>query len=214
MRSIGIILAALLFCSVSVANAQDKKEVIYTVKLDSASLDKQLRKIEGISFQIDTNYQIVTVTYLEDEKIVGKIDKVKKKVNAILVEYVTPEVEVKPPVQWNFDPEIDNFLNIENESIFTDKFMKNLFVEQIHPRSRDYYTLIKNIYDFSVLLTEVDVDRMPLVQRKDKLAEAKEIFDVANTANELFISALSKRQKEFFKQQAKKYERLYKELYE
>ncbi|MDR2684521.1 MAG: hypothetical protein LBB53_03965 [Prevotellaceae bacterium] len=222
MKYTGIILAMLLFCTVSFASTKGTQEnskdtttskAVLTVRLDSASLDKALRKITGVAFIIDTKNQIVSVTYPNDRKTAEALNKLKKKVDAVLVSYVPPKAEAKSVEQWTYDPKIDKWLNIEDESIFTDNFMPNVLAEQVNPNRRQQFLLVKNIHDYAVLLTQVDEERMSLAQRKNKLSDAKAIFETVNETNAIIISPLSKSQKDFFKHQAQKYERLYKELY-
>jgi len=236
MKSIKIILITLLFCSVSFVNAKNGTQVIttsdtLTVKIDSANLDKRLRKIKGVSsVKIDTEKQTVVIEYQNDKKTIQEIDKVKKKNNAILVESVVAEKMVekslegktvkeevkKTPVEqlWRFNPDFDKFLNIEDESIFNTKFM-DIQQTQIHPRSWNYYLLIKNIHELEILLSEVSKTTLgQKTQAKDKLTKAKRIMDEIDKTNGLILNSLSKIQKSFYFNLTDEYERLRKELYD
>ena len=210
MKNIKIILAVLLYFYVSIVTAQTMtiptqqrnfSTEILTVKLDSASFDKELQKIGGVILEIDPQTQIITITYPNNQRTLNSIEALKNKnFDAVLINYIEPETraEEKPVEQWSFDPEIDKFLNIQDESIFTDRFL-NEQIEQIHPRSKDYYLLIKNIHNLGTLLSEVQ--KMTFGQRSQarvKLAEAKELIDIINKTNDLLINYLSKMQKSFF----------------
>jgi hypothetical protein len=66
-----------------------------------------------------------------------------------------PEVPVST---YKYNPEIDRLLNIEDTSIFSNNRLKEFKVEEIHPRSIDYYNLIRNISILDSVLFEIAVN--------------------------------------------------------
>ena len=63
--------------------------------------------------------------------------------------------EPEQPINLEYDPKIDVFLNIEDSTIFSDEKYLDLEDEKIHPRSLSYYSLIKYIYQFKKKLEEL-----------------------------------------------------------
>lgn len=54
-----------------------------------------------------------------------------------------------------YKPEIDEFLNIEDTTIFGSRF-KRCNMQEIHPSRINYYNLIQTIYDLNVILKSVE----------------------------------------------------------
>ena len=71
-----------------------------------------------------------------------------------------------------YDLSIDDFLNIEDETIFSDNIFLKIEKQQIHPRSYKYYCLINDIYQFSKMLDEY-LD----LYKDSKFEEAKQKLD-------------------------------------
>jgi hypothetical protein len=160
--------------------------------------------------EIDTKSPIVTVKYDgQDEKIRDKIeDRIQKIKNVRLLEYVKPDEKPVEVEQIKLDPEIDKFLNIEDESIFDEKFM-DLSVEQIHPRSKGYYIMVSNIYKLNNLSKEMsDLKYEQTDEAKEILEQVSAIIYEINS-DEHNKSFLSESQKKFCINLANRFNKFY-----
>jgi len=112
--------------------------------------------------------------------------------------------------------EIDYILNINDISIFTSGF-KCIPLEEIHPRSRDYYSLIKNIHDLRDLLTSIDGKSIvQLSQIKTDLAQVRLLIDTINsfatTDKRKVADFLTEPQKQFYRSLVDHYNEIYKQI--
>ncbi|MBR6067082.1 MAG: hypothetical protein IKP45_04715 [Bacteroidales bacterium] len=95
------------------------------------------------------------------------IDNVKKKLKKYysLSEYHEPvqmvdaksqeKVEIKS-AEKRYATEIDDFLNIEDSTIFRENFMDGLTESQVHPRSRKWWQLIVLIHSLDTSLKKIE----------------------------------------------------------
>jgi hypothetical protein len=224
MKTINIILLS-LFC-VTVHNAQDKKDFItdtLTLRWNEVPLKESLQKIGINDFTIDNEKQILILSYPDVPKTIAKVDRLKGKVNGILVPYIAPKVETPKTVvvtevmvekkkQPKYDPKIDEWLNIEDSSIFLENFMPEVTETQVNPNRRAQFNLIKNIRTCTLMLEEVEKATNE-EDKKNKLSETKKVFDEVSKVDRLITQPLSREQKDFYLQQAKKYETLYSSIY-
>ena len=226
MKNLKIILVS-LFC-VTVHNAQDKKEFItdtLSLRWDEEFLKESLQKIGiGINdFTIDNEKQILILSYPDVPKTIAKVERLKGKVNGVLVPYIAPKVEtpktavvtevmVEKKKQPKYDPKIDEWLNIEDSSIFLENFMPEVTETQVNPNRRAQFNLIKNIRTCTLMLEEVEKATNE-EDKKNKLSETKKVFDEVSKVDRLITQPLSREQKDFYLQQAKKYETLYSSIY-
>lgn len=224
MKNLKIILVS-LFC-VTIHNAQDKKDFItdtLTLRWDEGLLKESLQKIGINDFTIDNEKQILILSYPNVPKTIAKVERLKGKVNGVLVPYIAPKVETPKTVavtevmvekkkQPKYDPKIDEWLNIEDSSIFLENFMPEVTETQVNPNRRAQFNLIKDLHTCTLLLEEVEKTTNE-EDKKKKLSEAKEIFYKIYNLNSNIVAPLSREQKDFYIQQAKKYETLYSSIY-
>jgi phosphopantetheine adenylyltransferase len=139
--------------------------------------------------------------------------------------------DIPAPVE-KFNPETDKFLNVEDEAIFTSRF-KNYLLEEIHPRSRDYYLMIKSIHDLSdylmnteKILSNSNIEKVVkdmnlpretvtlLLQEsaKKELKKAEQkLDDIIPFAK--YVDSLSAQQKQYYRMLKDKFNELYKQIY-
>jgi hypothetical protein len=226
MRNKKNLLIIVFICSILYANAQEAKtdsmEVVaskrsFIIKTDSATLTKKLLDIQGVSaVEIDTKNQIVVVKYdSTNQKVLDRIYKINEKINTKLVDYVKPAEKPVAVEQIKFKPEIDKFLNIEDESIFSDDKSMNFSEEQIHPRSKDYYLLICNISRLKNLLNEIsDLSIGKKQEAKNKLSAALKIINTINDeTDKCYKLPLSQKQKDFYINLVNEFNKLYADIY-
>lgn len=168
------------------------------------------------------------------------IDNVKKKLKKYysLSEYHEPVQMVEPKSQEKFEiksawkryaTEIDDFLNIEDSTIFREKFMDGLTESQIHPRSRKWWQLIDLIHSLDTYLKKIEEsvssekvkkladdygvtlnDAYNLLQGKAKEDMCKAnymMYEFSNYSDE--IKVLSEEQMKFYKNVKKRCNELY-----
>ena len=223
MKNLKIILVS-LFC-VTIHNAQDKKDFItdtLTLRWDEGLLKESLQKIGINDFTIDNEKQILILSYPDVPKTIAKVARLKGKVYGILVPYIAPKVETPKTTvvtevmvekkQPKYDPKIDEWLNIEDSSIFLENFMPEVTETQVNPNRRAQFNLIKDLHTCTLLLEEVEKTANE-EDKKKKLSEAKEIFYKIYNLNSNIVAPLSREQKDFYIQQAKKYETLANTIY-
>lgn len=224
MKNIKIILIS-LFCA-TINYAQDKKEFItdtLSLRWDEEHLKESLNKVGIKDFMIDNEKQILILSYPDVPKTIAKVARLKGKVYGVLVSYIAPKVEtpktavatevmVEKKKQPKYDPKIDEWLNIEDSSIFLENFMPEVTETQVNPNRRAQFNLIKDLHTCTLLLEEVEKTANE-DDKKKKLSEAKEIFDKIYNLNSNIVAPLSREQKDFYIQQAKKYETLANTIY-
>lgn len=167
------------------------------------------------NYWIDGQTFVVTCKNTRDN-----IDKVKNAAQASAqpsVEIVSEKKEKEPVVapvvipKEMYNPEIDLFLNIEDERIFSDAKFMILDKQQIHPRSYKYYCLIRNIYEFGKKLKTVQINGLQQPEQSkimvDEMSELAE--QISSDEYKLERTWLSQKQKDYYNQLYKKYEEIW-----
>ena len=187
MKKLKIILSILFTCSILSGNAQDKDkkeettdniafQMALTIQIDSAALSKTIRKIKGVSdVRIDNKKQIVFVTY-SDSASINTILQLNK-LDASFIKYVEQipiekPVVVQKPVATEQPSErqrLNDFLDSKDSAIFDSKFtnLSQKQIEGLHPRDRNYYLLIRNIYNLRGILSNMDKKKSELVNSEN-----------------------------------------------
>ncbi len=192
-----------------------------SVKADSAEMYQKLQKIKGFSeLKFDKKKQIANIIFSDSaaiQEILGSVyfkaclEKLPEQKNDIL------EVSSQNKEQFSENQKINILLDLKDVSILNEKFvdLEPKQIDELHPRNKNYYLLIKRIHDLKILLKEISL--MPFGQKsiaRIKIAKAKGIIDEANKTNITTINFLSIEQKNFFGDLVNQYNLLYKEIYE
>lgn len=169
------------------------------------------------AFGIDENY--ITVVCKNSPDI---IEKVISAVRASAVEYVVIEkpaieepiqpIKEQPRIKEKYDPVIDVFLNIEDESIFSDAKFISLDEQQIHPRSYKYYCLIRDIYEFGKILKKAkSLDFQQLMEEGKQMVDEMSILAerISGDNYNLERSFLTKKQKDYYNNMRKEYVKMW-----
>lgn len=117
----------------------------------------------------------------------------------------------EPKTKDKYDPDIDKFLNIEDESIFSDSKFKTISKQQVHPRSYKYYCLISDIYEFRKKVEKATQLGFQQVE------QAKTLVDEMSSLAEQIMGddfsserqMLTKKQKDYYNQLYNQYEKLW-----
>lgn len=183
MKNATLILAALLIVQTAFAQNQIKnsntrsttidkterpveKRQKYEVKASTEFLEKELEKeinAKKLVVKIDSATQQVII--LIDSSVTDlfpirqKLTKKGFNLSPITEKQNKDEqssVEKKEILQIpkeKYNPEIDRFLNIEDQTIFTD--FKQFSHNDIHPQRREYYQLLEYIHEFDILVAKI-----------------------------------------------------------
>lgn len=126
----------------------------------------------------------------------GPMEKAKVQLyDASQITNEEPETPTKSENKYN--PDVDAFLNIEDSTIFLDDIFLELEIEEIHPRSLSYYSLIKDIYQFRKKLEELL--KVPYgydKAAKKLLSEIDELY--GEIVNHKDVKYLTREQKDYF----------------
>lgn len=185
--------------------APDSSRFCVNLRTEFGSQQKYKKNVTNC--RIDGNTFVVTCKNTPDN-----INKAKNAARASADVYLfaeeeqeevhVKELEVAPVVKLNekYNPDIDSFLNIEDESIFSDSIFILLDKQRIHPRSYKYYCLIHDIYKFGELLKIVQESKVQHLEQTKKMIE--EMTNLANQITgmeyELERSFLSQKQKDYY----------------
>ena len=96
---------------------------------------------------------------------------------------------------------VDNFLNSTGVSIFSSDF-ESFNLSDIHLRSRDYYSLIQNIHNLSVLIRSAE--GRTLAQASEAARELEEALQLINTINQ-FATNEKRRVTDFLSEEQREY---------
>jgi hypothetical protein len=124
-------------------------------ELNAKGLLKEEIADKSIVFKSDS-----TISLLIDTSKVDLVEIEKRLVDKGYILIVQEEkvvaIEAKSQTSVEkYNPEIDKFLNLEDVSVFNTNFM-DLFDYEIHPRSQNYYNLLKNIRTLNLLLLSIN----------------------------------------------------------
>ena len=185
------------------ANAQGVHD---TVQLELFPNERIL--YENLNRYVDTFWVEKNVVYIVFN-VSTKSEAVKKA--------VIKSADVQKPskiirAKEKYDLSIDDFLNIEDETIFSDNIFLKIEKQQIHPRSYKYYCLINDIYQFSKMLDEY-LD----LYKDSKFEEAKQKLDEMSKLRDRIlsyqyeVSCLTSKQQEYYNKLDEKYEGYWKQ---
>jgi len=210
-----------LLCAVNHADAQTDTILRLELLPDAMLFKGNLKLQKKVQKAVDTFWIDGQSILIVCENSADIIEKVISTVRASAVEHsviVKPAMEettqpaiTQPKTKEKYDPDIDIFLNIEDESVFSDaKFMK-VDKQQIHPRSYKYYCLILDIYEFRKKLEKAQQLGFQQVEL------AKKLVDEMSSLTEQIMGddfkserqMLTQKQKDYYNQLYKKYEKLW-----
>lgn len=139
------------------------------------------------------------------------IKDVKKKVVSTAVANAAPQSDVVETVAPspkllitatgttnNYNPKIDAFLNIEDETIFFDDYFEEIDTTSIHPRSYNYYCLINDIRQFEKKLKALK--NLGYGRNQDEQAKT-----LLRQMDELYLRIRDYKELEYFSQIQKDY---------
>lgn len=178
--------------------------------------------------------------FLSIDTIKVKLSEIEKRLNDKGYNLLMPEtkmvkkmVEAIPaPPDEKYNPQIDKFLNLEDTTIFTSRFIiYNL--QEIHPSRRDYYQMVQKIHNFGETLKRIENSlsnskinevakqiNIPTEAAKKSLLEAAKI-DIAKAEHDLDelrpfgkeLDLLSPSQSQYYKALKDKFNDLYSKIY-
>lgn len=195
-------------------------------QIDSATLQK-IEKIAGVSEAKIDSAQNLRIKYdganKKTRENLGKILTHKRRnIATRWVEYrdtsslsiAAPKgvvsKSIAPKQKYKYNPKIDQLLNREDSTLFSDTIFIGIPPADslhIHPRSQEYYYLLRNIYLIRKGLDEIN--SMSYAQKdkaKSKLNDIlKKILWVKEQEKMYYYQYLSKSQREYFNDLIKKY---------
>ena len=219
MKEIKFFISVVFVAFVFILNAQNEQGSIVRLDLvpDTNKIVNCL-KAEISKGNVDTFLMDTCTVYLQGVKNPKTIDVLIKavkssvKVNRSEIDSLPIQAaatHVAPSIEQKYDSAIDEFLNIEDESIFSDE--KFLFRDktQIHPRSYKYYCLISDIYQFRKKMDEVGQLLAQLQIDKVK-SELKVMYDLRERiySYNYEIDCMTESQKEYFNKLDIKYDEI------
>lgn len=222
-----ILIFLCLLCSFDVVFGQNTTDTTLCLELlpDSTRLQINLKSkyskkdyTENIKrFWIEEQSIFVTCKNTKEN-----IDKVIKAVGAsadvqqITIEQTDEQVEepaimIEEKSNEKYNREIDLFLNIEDESIFSDTKFMFLDKQQLHPRSYKYYCLIRCIYEFGKKLKTVQLNGLQQPEQSKTMVDEMSALaeQISSDEYKLERTWLSQKQKDYYNQLHKKYEEIW-----
>lgn len=111
----------------------------------------------------------------------------------------------------------DDFLNIQDVTIFGEKFQK-IQLQEVPKRSKDFYSLVENIHDLNEILTNMESMNIGQLRTlKNNLEIAKEKIDLINSFTSYekrkVTDFLTESQKQYYRNLVTRYNELYKTVY-
>ena len=212
-KTIRCIICCIFIVNISTVEAQKDTTFSMVPSFDTANARERLTKtgwfkksIKSIKhFDFDGGVLNITCEKSKFNDVIEKIKKVplmwsgpmeKAKVqpsDSIQTNIEEPE----QPINLEYDPKIDVFLNIEDSTIFLDEKFLDLEDEKIHPRSLSYYSLIKYIYQFKKKLEELQGLFYGEDEKAKKLlVKIDELY--GEIVNHKDVKYLTREQKEYF----------------
>ncbi|MDR0894446.1 MAG: hypothetical protein LBN06_04000 [Prevotellaceae bacterium] len=217
---------ALLAYTFEISAQQQTSQVIMEFKsvMENEETIKTKLLNYGIEIlDIDLTDQTVVIRYISDNKYFGTKKKKNDMINKIKETII--HINTKPlkdykkkpmvAVPEKLTPLINQYLDIDNESIFSDSCyarIANIDVAEIPLRSRSYFLLVRNIYNLKSLVQTIenrmkeDVGEAP--ERNDsiesQLEAAMNIYDIISNTDQCVKSCLSESQNKFYQDLVKK----------
>lgn len=219
MKVIKFFIIVVFVAFVSILNAQNGQ--VRTLRLDLVPDTNSLincLKAEVSRGNMDTFLMEACTIYLQgvnNPKTIDVLIKTVKssvKVNRSEIDSLPNQSDVPPvipPIKQKYDSAIDEFLNIEDESIFSDEKFLIRDKRQIHPRSYKYYCLISDINQFRKKMEEVGQLLAQLQMDKVK-SELKEMYNLRERiySYNYEIDCMTEKQKEYFNKLDIKYDEI------
>lgn len=221
------ILIGLLWLT-SMVWAQENDTTLHLgLSLDTTLFKENLIRLHKKDPQaVDTfwiNGSSITVTCKKSPDV---IEKVIGAVRASAVEHVVIEKPViekpiqpvieQPKAKEKYDPVIDVYLNIEDESIFSDAEFISLDEKQIHPRSYKYYCLIRDINEFGKILKKTQgIDFQKLMEEGKQMVDEMSVLaeQISGDNYVLERSFLTQKQKDYYNNMRKEYVKMWEFFY-
>jgi hypothetical protein len=222
MKTTTILVSILFIGLMNTANAQetDNKPInsatrknnttTYEIRGDAKKTGNELNKLfrddeveEGKTVKVIVDNTAQTVFLQFDTARMG-VENIKRKLQKkgyVLIKNEIVAAQPKPPAE-KYNPEIDKFLNLEDSSIFKDKFMK-LEDNKIPPRSRSYYQLINKIHTLDDMLLKPDLTTI-----RTDLDTMGKLIDEIKPAKNLLPPPLL----DYYKSLTKKYGEVYDQI--
>lgn len=224
MRNVILFLAiipCLFFCAVEKADAQTDTTLHLELSPDSMLFITHLKTQKKVQQAMDTFWidgQSITIVCENSANIIEKIIctvRASAVEHSVIVEpakegATQPEI-TQPRTEEKYDPDIDKFLNIEDESVFSDEKFRTISKQQIHPRSYKYYCLISDIYELGKKIKKAQQLGLQQIDQAKKLVDEMSSL-IEQIMGDDFKSErqmLSQKQKDYYNQLYKKYEELW-----
>lgn len=190
MKRVIILLLIILFAKTTVVAQNPDTTLQLEARFDTASVKQAVldityrsnsrangykpaqKAVDTVWFQNDIMY----VRCVNDVEVFEKIKNKSKQsieVDTPVKKEVFAKVQVVSPQPKKYKTEIDDFLNLEDTTIFTSEYL-DLTKEQIHPRSYKYYMLVSLIHQMYLKLNEIDQ------LRYGQTTDARELLDKLN----------------------------------
>lgn len=202
MKQIVLLLGIFVFCFAQAQTQTSIDTIYFEVYPDSVELSKGLKLPKDSKITIKENYVIVICE--NDSKTIDKVmkDAAKLHLRKVPREVVFPKNTIDTGnVFIKYDPKIDSILNVEDSTIFFDDIFLTLDTNKVHPRSRNYCSLIKSICQFRKKL-EI-LDNMNLRKLRENAKES--LDDLSDLAEKISSDsfkterlALTSFQKEYY----------------
>lgn len=212
MRNLLLFIAVIpcLLCGIGIADAQTDTILRLELLPDATLFKGNLKLQKKVQQAVDTFWidgQSITIVCEKSPDIIEKVVSTVRNsaVEHSVVERPAEEETVQQSVvqsttKEKYDPDIDKFLNIEDESVFSDSKFKNLNKAQIHPRSYKYYCLIKDIFGFRKKLEEIRKLGFQEVDQAKKLVDEMLLlaYQINGVDYESERNMLTQKQKEYY----------------
>lgn len=229
MNKVKIILVSVLsICIIGVMNAQEnqtnkisKKDTVVNceVKTDVETIANIL-KSKILKKEVDSHFVRINfdkgkqMAFLSVDTSKIKLEDIEKRLNkknlVLLIEkeIVKDSVKEAPKIQKEkYLSEIDAFLNSEDTLIFKEKFMY-LDDSQLHPRSREYYKLIKNIRTVALWVEKPNISSI-----RSDLEAMRALIDIIDDPSQSPKKDLPKPLFEYYRSVSNKYFEIYDQIY-
>ncbi len=107
---------------------------------------------------------------IENKQLQKKNTELNNQLKDVAAELNTLKAELlKPRAKGKYPGEIDELLNIEDASIFTNNF-KLYELSSVHPRSRNMYQWVKNIHELGEQLMQIEKDHQTIDKFNEDIA--------------------------------------------
>lgn len=214
-RGLFIIIYSLIIVSV---HAQSKDTLQFELFLNEKSFTDNLKKIHVDTFWVD-GHSIFVVCSNQEETFTKVKNAACKSADvrspSIIASndtLVTKDFPINVTPIGKYQSKIDEFLNIEDTTIFSDEIFLQLEEQDIHPRSYNYYCMIKDIRELGKGIQDVLQYK---VEKKENLAKAL-LNDITKLIDNIYKyeewDYLGEDQKEYYRRLERQYDKIYEQL--